>query len=147
MQVFRRSSGASNSPGWVIAWIERLCWGRHGGFARCRMSSRGLRSDDLPWAWAARSHRMLDEDDLEDAIWSYLAEYPDGALREPNEQPRYFTVIGRRVRMSSRVSPTTHRSSYSPGVVGARSLPGLPTMMLTYASSVHVVAPFATIVT
>ena len=35
------------------------------------------------WAWSARQGQVLDEEDLEVAIWSFFIEYPDGLLPRP----------------------------------------------------------------
>jgi hypothetical protein len=34
------------------------------------------------YAWSVRQGGVLDREDLEVAIWSYLVEYPDGAARK-----------------------------------------------------------------
>ena len=38
------------------------------------------------WAWSARGGGVLDEEDLEVAIWSFFIEYPDGLMSE--QRPR-----------------------------------------------------------
>ena len=64
---------------------------------RLRAASRELRDDRAAaeacarmgylWAWSVRQGGVLEEEDLEVAIWSFFVEYPDGLMsgRQPAE--------------------------------------------------------------
>ena len=63
----------------MIAATRRLR-AASGELAEPRAAAEASARRGYLWAWSVRCGGVLDEGDLEAAIWSFFIEYPDGAL-------------------------------------------------------------------